>query len=728
MDKSHPLYVVLLWHMHQPYYRNRLNGACPLPWVRLHGLKNYYDIPAIGAEFPEIRQTFNLVPSLLTQLEDYILSDGSDAFLDITKKSVDDLTTEERLFLLRNFFLANTDTMVNPYPRYRQLLEKRGLYGTLDDVTRTKEWFTPQDFLDLQVWFHLTWSGYTLLDMPEVRALFDKGSHFTEDDKHRLLDIQQNFLADIIPQYRRLQESGQIEVSISPFYHPILPLLCDTNEARVAMPDVPLPSRPFTCPDDANVQIQRSVAFYSERFGRPPRGMWPSEGSVSESIIPLVANAGIQWMASDDEVLAHSLRGTRASYEQVPALTPEQRYRPYRVGDQAHGVNILFRDHLLSDRFGFVYSRWKAEDAARDLVSRLLDIRRQLPSREPAVVPIILDGENAWEYYTNHGRDFFRKLYGLLSDTPEIRTVTVSEALEHVEALPLGRLFSGSWIGHNFSTWIGHPEKNAGWECLEDARRRLVEYEQQTESETDGRLQDAWESLYAAEGSDWFWWYGDDHSSLNDEEFDLLFRMHVGNVYRALDLPVPDRLLRPIRQPRVIQPSRQPMGSIKPHLDGRATSYYEWLSAGYYDVHGGRGSMHQAETFLKRMYYGFDDIHLYLRIDTATPLTEEICRDFRLSIQFRLPEPCHFMITCAENASFTLLVDGKESAGTGAHVSVDRLIEFAVPLEHLHAKPHDMVEFELTLYQDGMEVEHWPQSGVIRLTVPDNIEDSDWFV
>ncbi|MBI4552241.1 MAG: hypothetical protein HY710_08260, partial [Candidatus Latescibacteria bacterium] len=289
------------------------------------------------------------------------------------------------------------------------------------------------------------------------------------------------------------------------------------------------------------------------------------------------------------------------------------------------------------------------------------------------------------------------------------------------------RLFSGSWIGHSFATWIGHPEKNAGWECLDAARHALIEHDRAAvRPEDHRRLQDAWESLFIAEGSDWFWWYGDDHSSLNDEEFDALFRTHVANVYRSIGASVPERLLRPIRQPRVIQPTRLPMGPISPSLDGRATSYYEWLPAGYYDVRGGRGSMHQAETFLKRVHYGFDAERMYLRVDTAAPLADEACQT--LQLQFLRPVSHRLVIGRLPDGQFTLSTDGDDSALSGVTWAVGRVVELAIPLAALHARPAETIQVELAVYQDESEVERWPRAGVVQFTVPDADEAASWVV
>ncbi len=724
---SQPLNVALLWHMHQPYYRDALTGESILPWVRLHALKNYYDIPSIGAEFPDIKQTFNLVPSLIKQIEEYAHRGESDAYLELSEKPVEHLSPEERDFLIRHFFQANVDTMIAPYPGYQRLLDIRGRFISVGDQDAAAQRYSNQELLDLQVWFNLSWSGHHIRELPEVARLFRKGSNFTVDEKRNLLHTQRRFLQDIVPLYRYLQESGQIEISVSPFYHPILPLLCDSDEAAVAMPEAPLPEPAFRHPDDARKHIQRSIEFYRDRFGRDPVGMWPSEGSVSSNIVPLVAEAGFKWMATDDAVLTQSLMKEMGTGHEHLEPTAVQRYRPYTVTRLQHQISMIFRDHLLSDHVGFVYSRWDPEDAADDMIRRLHEIRHQLPSDRPAVVPIILDGENAWEYYADHGRPFLRALYQRLSDAEEIRTVTVQEAILEQPGEPLNHLHSGSWIDHSYATWIGHREKNAAWDRLAAARGVIRQYEETPERAMSRQaLRQARECLYIAEGSDWFWWYGDDHVSENDEQFDRLFRNHVANIYRALGEPVPDVLNRPIRQPHETVPTRMPVGPITPSLDGKSTNYYEWLQAGYFDVKGGRGSMHQADSFLKRIYYGFDEHSLHLRIDTAADLSESQNRDMGIRIRFQLPVKHLLVIGRFGQPEYRVRLDGKDVSG--ARTALGKHIELSTSLHDLNAGFGDELGFEVELFRGGHLWESWPDQGTVRIKVPDPQAGENWIV
>ena len=315
-----PLNIAFVWHMHQPFYKDLVTGAYVLPWVRLHAIKDYYDMAAILDDFSDIKQTFNLVPSLLEQMEEYVSGEAMDRHLAVTLKQPKDLSQEEKVFILQNFFMANWDTMVHPYKRYNDLLLKRGRFVTLDDIKSVAKRFIDQEFLDLQVWFNLTWFGhlYRTKD-PVIRSLFEKGKNFTEEDKSSLIGKQKELMALIIPKYRELQQKKQIEITVTPYYHPILPLLIDTNSAKVALPSIQLPQNRFRHPEDAAYQVNEAVNYMKNHFGEAPLGMWPSEGSVSEEILPIVCGGGIKWIATDEEVLSMSL-GRHGAAVEIHAL------------------------------------------------------------------------------------------------------------------------------------------------------------------------------------------------------------------------------------------------------------------------------------------------------------------------------------------------------------------------------------------------------------------------
>ena len=533
------LRVVFLWHQHQPYYKDFETGRLVLPWVRLHGIKDYLDMVRILEDFPGLRQTFNLVPSLIEQIDDYVRHDGVDDHMALTLKRAQNLTETDKQEMLASFFSANVATMIRPYPRYYQLHEK--LILSRSDVSKAAREFTEQEWIDLAVWSNLVWIDPMFRHDPDVSYLFEKRHDFTEDDKVSLIDFQKKILAQIIPAHRDAQERGQAEVSFSPYFHPILPLLIDTDLAKEALPHMQLPNERFSHPEDARKQIEMSCEMYRELFGCDLRGMWPSEGSVAEPLIPILAEYGIKWIATDDEVWAECdmSRGNNLSFHQ-----------PYVLRRDKQEIGILFRDHTLSDKIGFVYSGWDADDAANDFIRSLHAVRDSLQpdELERAVVSIILDGENAWEYYSNDGADFLRELYSRLVHDDSIETITASEAFADTDSLEnIPRLFAGSWINHNFRVWIGHEEDNKAWDLLSAARNALVDHER-TDSDADPEvINQAWKEIYIAEGSDWCWWYGDEHSSAQDDVFDRLFRSHLSAVYRMIGKTPPDNLLKPIR-------------------------------------------------------------------------------------------------------------------------------------------------------------------------------------
>lgn len=737
---NEPLHVAFMWHMHQPYYKDLVTGKYALPWVRLHGIKDYYDMAHILRDYPAIRQTFNLVPSLIDQIIDYCDNDATGIYLEHAVKPASELNTSEQVFVLRNFFLANWDNMIKPYHRYWELLSKRGTNVSTTELERLTRYFSVQDFLDLQVWFNLTWFDPIFKDSdPLVKGLIAKGRDFTEDEKLLLIEKQREVMRLIIPEYRELWASGQIEVSASPYYHPILPLLCNTESALAASPGMALPRR-FSHPEDARAQVRRAVERFKEVLGGRPVGMWPSEGSVSEDIIPILESEGIRWIASDEEVLAQSL-GVRLDRDFYGgSKKPETLYSPYRAASGGSSVNIVFRDHTLSDLIGFVYSKWDPKNAVDDFVGRLSRIRKDLRQKgSDGLVSIILDGENAWEHYRNDGQDFLNRLYERLSEESEFDITTVGGYFESgPEVKELPRLHAGSWINHNFNVWIGHEEDNAAWDALSEARDMLDGYESGPGEKDAEKLKLAWEEIYIAEGSDWCWWYGADHSSENDREFDELFRKHIANVYTLIDKTPPDNLMIPIiHEDRMARPTVELTAFVSPTLDGEVTSYYEWLAAAYYDVSQYGGTMHRAASLLSHIYYGFDLENMFVRLDTNTSLTEpEQVKGLLFCVHFLKPRPYRVEVDIdpekGEVNAYTIgcAVNGTaESCQKLTSIAARDIIEMAIPFSLIDAMPKDEVQFFVTIRRKEIELEKWPYRGYISFVVPtENFEAIMWHV
>src|SRR3954453_18775898 len=580
--------VAILWHMHQPYYEDLATREHILPWVRLHALKAYYGMVAVLREFPGVRMTFNLVPSLLVQLEAFAAGRARDRALDLSLKPALDLDARDVDFILENFFHAQRQHMIDAYPRYGELLTRRGNPPAAAAERReAAARFTPDDLRDLQVWHKLAWIDPLDLDDDErVRGLVRKGRGFSEEDKALLRAVELELLNRVIPEYRDAAARGQVELSSSPFYHPILPLLCDSDVYLRTHPDARRPRQPFRRPEDAAEQLERAAENHARLFGARPVGLWPSEGSVSDAMVPLVQAAGFAWMATDELILAKTLGLTFTRDGNGHVEQPEHLYTPYIVRAGGASVACTSRDHVLSDLIGFTYSSWPAEAAADDFVGRLLEAGRRFAARTgggDALIPIILDGENAWEHFPGGGRPFLSGVYHRLENHPELRTVTMAEACASPRT-ELPGIFPGSWIDANFYIWIGHADDQRAWSQLADARQALSTVPSGGVG-ADVRAA-AFEEILIAEGSDWCWWYGDDHSSAHDLEFDDLFRRHVRNIYRLRQLPIPDELFIsniPAGGPPIVL--TEPTALLTPRLDGEATSYFEWLGAGTLEIH-----------------------------------------------------------------------------------------------------------------------------------------------
>ncbi len=523
---THPLYIAFIWHQHQPDYRDPHSNAARLPWARLHAAKDYLHMAELVADFPAIHCIFNFVPSLLDQLDAIANGKLHDTWEMLSLK--ESWTNDEKQFLLGNFFSI--------HPR---LLERYPAFIHLRDTARLDA--PDQFFHDLAAWFNLAWIDPGAIQRdPALDALAQKAEGFTRDDIAAIVSKHREIAARVIPFHRKLAARGQIEISVTPYYHPILPLLVDQQSAREAMPNATLPDRTFAHPEDAAEQIRRAVSAYQSHFGDSPRGMWPSEGSVSDALLGLIPK-NFAWLATDEGILARSL-GIAIEHDGDGYVTnPRVLYQPYRKGN----LTLVFRDDFIADQMSFNYQHMAAQDAANDLVNRLRIIRDRIGDDEHAyLVPIVMDGENAWEAFENNGDDFFRALYTLLSNDSMLKTVSVSEFLQaNPPRAELSRVAAGSWINGNFDTWIGEPAHNRAWELLEMTRGALVA------SHVDGdRAKRAWDELYVAEGSDWFWWYSHRNNSGQDAIFDELYRAHLRRVHEIVGAPVPPELNEVIRK------------------------------------------------------------------------------------------------------------------------------------------------------------------------------------
>src|SRR5712671_4462478 len=299
------LRVILLWHQHQPYYKDLVSGEYRLPWVRLHALKDYYGMVKLLDEFPDVHQNFNIVPSLMVQIQDYVAGTAQDPFLRVAAKPAKELTLAERQFGLQYLFQANSANVIGRYPRYRELWERFLEHKALPE--RAEKYFQPQDFTDLQALSQIAWFDEFFLEDADMAALAQKGRQYSLDDQRFVIAHEREALGKVLPAYAAAAKEGSIEISTTPFYHPILPLICDTNVGAVSSPGLPMPQNRFRYPEDAREQLLRGLNLHQEVFGIRPQGLWPSEGGVSEEVFTLAQSLGVKWMATDEEVLGRSL-------------------------------------------------------------------------------------------------------------------------------------------------------------------------------------------------------------------------------------------------------------------------------------------------------------------------------------------------------------------------------------------------------------------------------------
>ncbi len=706
MPGNTPLKIAILWHMHQPNYQEAGSSIMVLPWVRLHALKDYLDMPLSATEFENVKVTFNLVPALIDQLRLY-LEGGSDRHLDLSRIAAHKLTEDQRRQVLESSFQVHPPTMIEPYPRYRELYRK-----LKQNVGQSvlPALFSSEEMRDLQVWSNLAWIDPVFRREEPVKSLFAKGRHYTESEKQSLVDWQLTLIGRIIPTYARLFEQGRIDLSFTPYYHPILPLLCDTDSALEALPAMTLPRTRFCHPEDAEWQITQSKKLFEGLFGQTMQGMWPSEGSVSEAVARLMIKHGIAWTATDEDILTRS-------QEKAAVPTPDRvRHAVYEYGP---GLKILFRDRTLSDRIGFVYSAWDADKAVADIIGHLKSIRASVRDRlDQAVVTIILDGENAWEYFPKDGHNFLTELYRQLDSDAELETVTMTQAAHQLEARPLPTLFAGSWVNNNFRIWIGHPEDNAAWELLSRTRQVVEAFGQEHPDYDAIKLAAAWRQVHIAEGSDWCWWYGDEHRGPHNKEFDRIYRGHLAAAYKYLGLDVPPAVLRPIYQGAASVAAVQPDTLITPTIDGLLSHFYEWAGSGALDCTVSDRPMHHVDTYLSKIFFAYDRDCFYIRVDFGRP--EEIHRMKQCRVQITFYTPGTRLVV------LPLGRDRVEEIPGQYRYRFEEILEIAVEREFLWPQGHGSLGFSVALMDDDRPLQAEPKGETIEVSVFEKNQELFW--
>jgi len=741
-----PLYVAIVWHMHQPYYKDLRTGDIPLPWVRLHAAKDYLHMAEVLAKHPQVHLTINLVPSLVEQMLDWAEGREKDTLAQVAEMETWD--DDHRRFMLSLCFSISWDKIIRRHPRYAELLNRRPA------ALAAPAAFTDADYRDLVTWFNLAWIDPNWLERdPTLSALVAKGRDYTLDDVRAVHAKQREIAGRVLPLYRQLVRGGQLEVSVSPYFHPILPLLIDTDCARRPSPGLPLPDPAFRAPEDVAAQLALAVEAHTAHFGTPPRGLWPSEGAVSPEILPFVRAAGFTWLASGETILARSL-GYNLDRDSNGLLTnPRALYQPYRVlAGSELGPHIVFRDQELADRIGFLYQHLPGVQGAEDMIYRLLEIRRRIndPS-SPYLVSIILDGENCWEHFEHNGDDFLNTFYGELERRPELQAVSVGEFIEgRRPAATLARLATGSWIGGDLTTWIGDPEHEKAWDALRRAREHLASRATPPGSRADGQsstprpdqLAAARHALHAAEGSDWFWWYSHRNSSDQDALFDRLFRHALTRVYESLGDEPPAWLFEPIQQAAQATDYRPATGYITPPLTAAPYPGEAWAkAASLRPAAASTGTMQRAAGIIERLFVGHDPARLYLRLDlrqsidefdTLIYLGDATDRPANQRVDARFLDPddapreliAQWLIRrdASQAAPFLYRADGRagwRAEGPLQAAIGERSFEASVSLETLGYSLNDEIRIYMVLAHGGQVSAALPERKMATLKLPE---------
>jgi len=687
------LYVSFLWHMHQPYYKDDLSGTIKMPWVFLHAIKDYYDMPWYIDRFDNIKGTFNLVPSLLVQLKEYEDFHVNDELLNAIRKDVDFLSDEERVYLIEYLFFSNEENCIAPFKRYRSLLEKKRGYNSHEEAAKA---FLNSEFLDLEVLFLLSWCGeYLRQNSKIIKSFIKKGENYTHEDKLKLLKTLSEFIKEIVPYYKRLKTQKKIDISTTPFYHPIEPLLFDIKSAKESNFHTPLPKDPASLRDDGILHIKNALSYYQEQFGESPKGFWPAEGSVSYEFLEEIGKRGIKWACSDEEIL----------YKTIKAFRKDDIYKRNRLHFKEGGIYLFFRERTISDLIGFSYSGWEEDKAVDDFMKRLKSIYDN--SHKSCNINIILDGENAWEHYKNNAFDFFDKLYKKIEENSKWCECSFFDEVadnEKIDENELYNLVPGSWINGDFRIWIGHEEKNRAWELLFETKRDFNRVKDTFEPSLIAKIE---KEFMIAEGSDWFWWYGDDHFTVQKEEFDALFRKHLINIYTLMKMPPPDTLLKSIVKEQQEQFFfKKAKNSISAIIDGKNSNFFEWIGAAVFDLEHELSSMNLKNFVIEKIKFGHDGEFAYFAL----------FGDIQKFIDHALLE------VSIDDKNTALAIKKGRFQKDGIEYAADEIIELKIPRKMCEDK-----KINFKLFEEGKLLQLMPLYSKIKIEFG-NESMKNWYV
>ena len=742
------LSIAFIWHMHQPNYQAQPHGIRLMPWARLHAIKDYLDMLMFLDKFPELRLNFNIVPVLLDAIEDYANNEAHDIHSRLTVTPIEELTEDDKQYVLNYFFDANYSNLIAHHKYYSDLYQKRYLKEEVDIND-----FSDQEHSDIMMWFNLVWFDPIWKSrFKEIEEFEKKERNFSLQDRQQVIEIQRKIISQIIPAFKKYQDENRIEITTSPYYHPILPIMFDSNIAKKSAIRHPLPDTKINMAEDAKKQIKMALDKLEKTFGKRPKGMWPSEHCVSQKTLECFAELGLKWTISDEGILANSIKKEFVRDFKGFLEDPYELCNVYKFATRKKDINIIFRDSVIPNLISFEYPRHDSVVAASDLYGRIKTIQNKLQNSpdENHLLTIAMDGENSWESYSHDGAIFLETLYKLISRDKTLSTVLVSDYVEnadHVKALD--NLAAGSWINRDFQLWIAEPTKNLAWTYLSKTQADLKEFEK--EKPDKNLLELAYNELYIAQGSDWFWWYGEPNDSGQDHIFDYLFREHLKNIYLLLNKKVPKYLESPLIS-FIGKPSRAPKKQITPTVNGKDLYNDEWINAGCIDIPA--GPIPQENKLFNRICFGCDQDNIYLRFDINRYILDahgNFKSIFQIYVYFKcyneyathtapirtVNKPDYIFPILKDGytheVKLTLFKDGfyplhfskaiKDSLwvlqiSNDIKYAYEDIVEMSIPFKDLKVKPGEKVDFFIINGTLGQTEEVYPQDLLLSLQRP----------
>lgn len=747
MSVGKKLSIAFYWHMHQPVYQLNAESDYLMPWVRLHGVKDYLDMVLMLNNFKELKLNFNIVPALLDAFIDYGEKGYHDIHSRLTVADVSEFSNDDKEFILNNFFDANYTSMIYHHEPYSKLYQKRcsSENSSIND-------FSNQEYADIMAWFNLSWIDPIYKHMfPELQKILDKGSNYTLEDRVEIIEIHRKIIRMIIPVYKEFLEKGRIEVTTSPYYHPLLPILLDVKSSQENLSTIDSTLVDLDMAEDAKIQTKFALDRIEEVLGKRPKGIWPSEQSVSAEELELFKELGIQWTISDEGILTNSINFEFVRDFKGHLEDPYHLMKSYKYKTKNSNIQVIFRDSVIPNLISFEYANHEPKIAAADLYDRIKVIQNKLQSSPDKchLLTIAMDGENCWENYLEDGHDFLSEIYSMIEEDESLETVLISEYLDKEKYhKPLETIYAGSWINKNFQLWIGEPVKNLAWNYLKQVKDDLSKFIK--ENPENMNVQFAHKELMIAQGSDWFWWYGEPNDSGQDHIFDYLFREHLKNVYRYMGQKIPNHLESALIS-TFTKPSRYPQKSISPKIDGLDVEEDEWLNAGCINMPD--GPVLQEGKIFDKVCYGADEKNFYLRLYLNNFFGENVSNNatlnqlyvyMRNSDQKQIECPIRLInktenifpvmrekfhnelrISMVGEKLFPVQLIKAIQGGLwaiqqekGIKTAFEKAIDISIPFDCLSVSPGDKLEFFFANASFGIKESFIPQDGLLNIQRP----------